>query len=82
MFLIGGAISRQISSHALRVFGLPDLSQSICVDSALQENLTLAVLKDAVRLLVYLFATVIVGALLAPILYWAAHALEIGRAHV
>src|SRR2546423_951098 len=75
IFLIEGAISRQISSPALHVSGLPHLSQSICVDSASQENLTLAWLKDAVRLLVYLVATVIVGALLAPILYWAAYAL-------
>jgi membrane protease YdiL (CAAX protease family) len=29
--------------------------------------------KDAVRLAIYLVATVIVGALLAPILYWSAH---------
>jgi membrane protease YdiL (CAAX protease family) len=32
-------------------------------------------LKDAVRLLVYLLATVLVGALLAPPLFWAAQAL-------
>ena len=32
-------------------------------------------MKDSVRLLVYLLATVLVGALLAPILYWSAHAL-------
>jgi uncharacterized protein len=32
-------------------------------------------LKDAVRLLVYLLATVLLGALLAPPLYWGAHSL-------
>jgi membrane protease YdiL (CAAX protease family) len=30
-------------------------------------------LKDAVRLLVYLAAVVLIGALVAPVLYWAAH---------
>jgi len=39
------------------------------------ENLTLAGLKDAVRLLVYLLATVLLGALLAPPLFWAAQSL-------
>jgi len=36
------------------------------------ENLTLADLKDAVRLLIYLAATILLAALLAPLLYWAA----------
>src|SRR5260370_13795052 len=51
------------------------LSQAICVDSASLENLTLGALKDAARLLVYLLATVLVGALLAPCLFWAAQSL-------
>jgi membrane protease YdiL (CAAX protease family) len=41
------------------------------------ENLTLAALKDAVRLLVYLLATVLLGTLLAPPLFWAAQSLAI-----
>jgi uncharacterized protein len=32
-------------------------------------------LKDAVRLLIYLLATLLLGALLAPVLYWLAHSL-------
>ncbi len=35
-------------------------------------NLTLAVVKDAARLLAYFVATVLVGALLAPLLFWGA----------
>jgi membrane protease YdiL (CAAX protease family) len=38
----------------------------------LLENLTLAALKDGARLLVYFAATILIGALLAPILFWAA----------
>src|SRR5881392_3927932 len=72
---IEAAIYRQTWSRGLRVFVLRHLSQSICVDSASLENLTLAVLKDAARLLVYLLATVLVGALLAPCLFWAAQSL-------
>jgi membrane protease YdiL (CAAX protease family) len=52
-----------------------DLSPSICVDSASRENLTLAILKDAARLLAYFVATVLIGALLAPLLFWAAQSL-------
>ena len=36
-------------------------------------NLTLAVLKDAARLLVYFVATILLGALLAPVLFWIAN---------
>jgi membrane protease YdiL (CAAX protease family) len=36
------------------------------------ENLTLAALKDAARLLVYFVATVLIGALIAPPLFWLA----------
>src|SRR5262249_57239269 len=39
------------------------------------KNLTLAGLKDSVRLLVYLLATVLLGALLAPPLFWGAQSL-------
>src|SRR5205823_6668239 len=69
---IATAICHRTWSRGLRAYALPHLSQSICVDSASQENLTLAALKDAVRLLVYLIATVLVGAFLAPPLFWAA----------
>src|SRR5438552_11584690 len=69
---IEAATCRRTWSRGLRVFGLRYLSRSICVDSASLENLTLAALKDAARLLVYLLATVLVGALLAPCLFWAA----------
>src|SRR5436309_13123116 len=72
---IEAAIYRQTWSRGLRVFVLLHLSQSICVDSASLENLTLAALKDAARLLVYLLATVLVGALLAPCLFWVAQSL-------
>src|SRR5205823_7188770 len=74
MSSIEDAIGRRTSSRAPRAFDLLHLSQSICVDSASLENLTLAALKDAVRLLVYLLATVLVGALLAPCLFWGAQA--------
>ena len=37
------------------------------------ENLTLTALKDAARLLVYFAATILIGALLAPLLFWAGH---------
>ena len=73
--MLATAICRRISSPELRVSGLLRLSQSICVDSASQENLTIAALKDAVRLLVYLLATALVGALLAPPLFWGAQSL-------
>src|SRR6266513_3775151 len=69
---IEAAIYRQTWSRGLHAFGLLRLSRSICVDSASLENLTLAALKDAARLLVYLLATVLVGALLAPWLFWGA----------
>src|SRR5947209_18207910 len=72
---IAAAIFRRTWSPSPRAFGLPHLSQSICVDSASLENLTLAALKDAVRLLVYLLATVLIGALLAPFLFWWAQSL-------
>src|ERR1051325_4050076 len=73
--LIAVANSRRTSSPGPRASGLPHLSRSICVDSASLGNLTLAGLKDAVRLLVYLIATVLLGALLAPPLFWAAQSL-------
>src|SRR5262249_29369985 len=69
------AICLQTSSRGLRAFDPPRLSQSICVDSALLENLTLAGVKDAVRLLVYLLATILIGASLAPLLFWGAQSL-------
>src|SRR5205823_13985050 len=69
---IATAICHRTWSRGLRAYALPHLSQSICVDSASLENLTLTALKDAVRLLVYLLATVLLGALLAPPLFWAA----------
>src|SRR5207248_4200735 len=72
---IAAAISRRTWWRALRVFALLHLSRSICVDSASLENLTLVYLKDAVRLLVYLVATVLLGVLLAPCLFWAAQSL-------
>src|SRR5438046_5674951 len=72
---IEAATCHRTWSRGLRVFALLHLSRSICVDSASLENLTLAALKDAARLLVYLLATVLVGALLAPCLFWAAQSL-------
>jgi len=44
----------------------------------LLKNLTLALVKDAARLLAYLAATVLAGALLAPLLFWGAQWL-VGR---
>ena len=69
------SICRQTSWRGPRVFGHFHLSPSICVDSASPANLTLAALKDAVRLLVYFGATILLGALLAPILFWGAQCL-------
>jgi uncharacterized protein len=40
---------------------------------ASRENLTLAAVKDAARLLVYFVATILLGALLAPVLFWIAN---------
>src|SRR5205814_1971900 len=42
------------------------------VDSASRENLTLAALKDGARLAAYFAATILIGALLAPLLFWTA----------
>ena len=66
---------RRTLSRGPRASVLLNLSLSIYVDSASQGNLTLAALKDAARVAVYLVATVLVGALLAPCLFWAAQAL-------
>ncbi|HET9418815.1 MAG TPA: CPBP family intramembrane glutamic endopeptidase [Chthoniobacterales bacterium] len=41
---------------------------------ALRQNLTLAGLKDAARLFIYLGASILLGALLAPLLFWSAQA--------
>jgi len=60
-------------SHGPLASSPVDLSLSICVDAALRENLTLAAVKDAARLLIYFAATILLGALLAPMLFWTAH---------
>lgn len=69
---IENARRRQILSRALRAWLLRYPSLSICVDSASRKNLTLAALKDLARLLVYFAGTLLIGALLAPVLFWAA----------
>jgi membrane protease YdiL (CAAX protease family) len=75
--LLEDARPRRTWSRGPRASVLLNLSLSIYVDSASQENLTLAALKDAARLLAYFVATILVGALLAPPLYWVAQWLVI-----
>jgi membrane protease YdiL (CAAX protease family) len=70
-FWTGAARRHQILSHALRAFFHVDLSPSIYVDSASRENFTLPALKHAARLAAYFAATIFIGALLAPPLFWA-----------
>src|SRR5438105_6811429 len=69
-FWTEAARRHQILSHALRAFFHVDLSPSIYVDSASRGNFTLPVLKHAVRLAAYFAATIFIGALLAPPLFW------------
>ena len=57
---------------ALRVFCRPGPCPSICVDSALRQDLTLARLKDLVKLGAYLVAVVVTATVLAPLLFWSA----------
>src|SRR5436189_2955750 len=70
-FSTGNATRRRIWSRAPRAFLRVDLSPSIYVDSASQGNLTLAALKDAARLAAYFAATILFGALIAPVFFWA-----------
>ena len=70
-FWTGAARRRQILSHALRAFFHVDLSPSIYVDSASRGNFTLPALKHAARLAAYFAATIFIGVLLAPPLFWA-----------
>ena len=70
-FWTGAARRPQILSHALRAFFHVDLSPSIYVDWASQGNFTLPALKHAARLAAYFAATIFIGALLAPPLFWA-----------
>src|SRR6266513_3386229 len=70
-FWTGNATRRRICSRALRAFLRVGLSPSIYVDSASRGNLTLAVLKDAARLAAYFAATILFGAVIAPVLFWA-----------
>jgi CAAX protease family protein len=72
-FSPGAATCRRTSLLALRVSCPPHPCPSICVDSALLQDLTLAGLKDVAKLAAYLIAIVLVAALLAPILFWSAH---------
>jgi CAAX protease family protein len=73
--LIGAAMRDRTLSRALRVSCLPRPFQSICVDSASREHLTLAGLKDVAKLAIYFVAIVIIGALVAPVLFWLAQSL-------
>src|SRR4029450_2251427 len=68
-FSTGNATRRRIWSRAPRAFLRVDLSPSIYVDSASRRNLTLAALKDAARLAAYFAATILFGALIAPLLF-------------
>jgi uncharacterized protein len=70
-FWTGAARRHQILSHVLRAFFHVDLSPSIYVDSASQGKFTLPALKHAARLAAYFAATIFIGALLAPPLFWA-----------
>jgi uncharacterized protein len=72
---IEAAIYRRISWRRLGVFLRLDPSPSIYVDSASVYNLTLASLKDAARLTAYFIAIILIGALIAPLLFWASHSL-------
>src|SRR5205807_10466219 len=69
-FWTGAARRHQILSHALRAFFHVDLSPSIYVDWASQGNFTLPALKHAARLAAYFAATIFIGVLLAPPLFW------------
>jgi CAAX protease family protein len=62
-------------SRALRVSCRRRPFQSICVDSASREHLTIAGLKHVAKLAIYFVAIVIVGALIAPVLFWSAQSL-------
>ena len=66
---------RRTSSRALRVFCHVDLCPSIYVESASRGNLTVTSLKDVARLAAYFAATIVVGVLLAPFLFWSAQSL-------
>src|SRR5438874_11631849 len=70
-FWTGAARRRQILSHALRAFFHVDLSPSIYVDSASRGNFTLPALKHAARLAAYFATTILFGALIAPLFFWA-----------
>src|SRR5215470_16871459 len=74
-FSPGTAMRRRTSSRALCVFCHLDFCPSTCVDSASRWNLTLAGLKDVAKLAAYFIATLLVGALVAPTLFWSAQSL-------
>src|SRR6476659_11472212 len=75
----GTSIGRRTWSRALRACAPPRRARSICVDCAWRRLLTLAPLKDAARLLLYLAAVVVLGALIAPPIYWLGQVLIVHR---
>src|SRR5438067_5449368 len=69
-FWTGAARRRQSFSHALRAVVHVELYPSRYVDSASRGNFALPALKHAARLAAYFAATIFIGVLLAPPLFW------------